>query len=56
MKRKKGLIGSTELPVKIELVKKFMSGDKDYMIQDGYESGIGETMIRSLTIWWEENE
>jgi len=56
MKRKKGLIGSTPLPIRIELVKKFISGDKNYSVQDGYESGIGDTLIRSLTIWWEEHE
>ena len=54
--KEKRLIGEVPIPLKIELVKKFMDGDKNYVLRDGYESGIGETMIRSLTIWWEENE
>lgn len=41
---------------KLELIKKFLEGDKDYIVSTGYQSGLGKRGINTLIIAWNEDE
>jgi len=43
-----------KIPLKIKAIKNLFEGDEDFLLCDGYQSGLGSKGVHSLIISWSE--
>ena len=53
--RKRGIeLKRVKIPLKIKAIKNLFEGDEDFLLCDGYQSGLGSKGVHSLIISWSE--
>ena len=55
IRTKRGIeLKQNKLPAKIQAIKNLFEGDEDFLLCDGYQSGLGSKGVHSLIISWSE--